>query len=187
MCMVTFLSNCAYALIAPFFPLELKRAGISKEYVGPIFSVYSVAVIICSPLIGLFMKKYSRRSFIQFGLIAMSLSMFGFSFASYFNDNIPVFLAISLTTRFIQGFSSAAIQTVCFSISAARYRENQAKVIGLIEMQVGIGLTISPVIGAFLYGNFGYKAPFFFFGSLFAIIALFVRFFLPKEVDHVES
>jgi MFS family permease len=95
------LSNCAYALVAPFLPLELEKAGISKAYTGPIFSMYSVAVIICSPIIGKYIKQYGRRNFVQFGLIAMSLSMFGFAIGSFFKGNLVVFLAISLLTRFI--------------------------------------------------------------------------------------
>jgi MFS family permease len=54
-------------------------------------------------------------------------------------------------------------------------------------MQVGIGLTISPCIGALLYDIFGYKAPFFFFGTLFAIISAFIRHFIPEEVDSNEQ
>ena len=101
LCLITMLSNCAYALVAPFLPIELEKAGISKAYTGPIFSMYSVAVIICSPIIGKYIKHYGRRNFVQFGLIAMSLSMFGFALGSCFEGNLVLFLTISLLTRFI--------------------------------------------------------------------------------------
>ena len=47
----TLISNSAYALIAPFLPLEFKEKGISTHLIGLIFAVYSVAVILVSPLV----------------------------------------------------------------------------------------------------------------------------------------
>ena len=46
------LASSAYALIAPFFPLELEEKGISDQNIGFIFSIYSVAVILFSPPVG---------------------------------------------------------------------------------------------------------------------------------------
>jgi MFS family permease len=52
MCFVSFLSNSAYALIAPFLPFLFAEQGIPLGFMGYIFSMYSIAVIICSPLVG---------------------------------------------------------------------------------------------------------------------------------------
>ena len=49
----TLISNSAYAMIAPFLPIEYEAKGVSGEWVGMIFAVYSVAVIIFSPLVGM--------------------------------------------------------------------------------------------------------------------------------------
>jgi len=62
--MITMLSNSAYALIAPFLPIELKAIGISMDYFGYIFSMYSVSVIVGSPIIGFLLTKFKRRSFV---------------------------------------------------------------------------------------------------------------------------
>lgn len=64
MCLITLVSNCAYALIAPFLPLELIKAGIPLHLFGYIFSTYSLAVIICSPMIGYFLTKVRRRNLV---------------------------------------------------------------------------------------------------------------------------
>ena len=45
-------SNSAYALCAPFLPLEFERKGLAGTNVGLIFALYSVAVVIVSPLVG---------------------------------------------------------------------------------------------------------------------------------------
>ena len=100
MCFITVLSNCAYALIAPFLPLELVRVGVPIELFGYIFSMYSVAVIICSPFIGYFLTKVKRRNFVQFGLFSMGIAMYGFALASYSRSKSG-FLITAFVTRFI--------------------------------------------------------------------------------------
>ena len=64
MCFITLLSNSAYALIAPFLPIELDHKGIDKSWFGYIFSMYSIAVISGSPLVGYLLTKFKRRNFI---------------------------------------------------------------------------------------------------------------------------
>jgi MFS family permease len=90
---------------------------------------------------------------------------------------------IAFVTRFVQGFASASIQTTCFTISGLIYKENQAAVLGYLEMSAGIGLTIAPVIGSLLYSTMGYNAPFVFFGSLFLLFGLVIKMILPYRVD----
>ena len=63
-CVITGLSNSAYALIAPFLPIELLRVDVPIYLFGYIFSTYSFAVIICSPMTGYLLTKFRRRNFI---------------------------------------------------------------------------------------------------------------------------
>ena len=150
------LSNSAYALIAPFLPLELSKEGVPLELFGYIFSMYSLAVIICSPLIGYFLTQFKRRNFVQFGLFTMGIAMFGFAYAKPLGKSYGGFLTIAFITRFIQGFSSSAIQTTCFSLSGLVYKEHQTEVIASLEIASGLGVTIAPVIGSLLYQIGGY-------------------------------
>ena len=87
------------------------------------FSMYSVAVIICSPVIGKLLNKFKRRNFVQFGLFSMGIAMLGFALATKAPSKSG-FLAIAFVTRFIQGFASASIQTTCFTISGLIYKDH---------------------------------------------------------------
>ncbi len=64
MCATSGLSNSAYALIAPFLPFEFKEKGVPQVMVGWIFIMYSIAVIIGSPLIGRMLSKFGRIAFL---------------------------------------------------------------------------------------------------------------------------
>jgi len=63
------------------------------------------------------------------------------------------------------------------------YKDNQAAIIGLIEMSSGIGLTTGPVIGSLLYDWGGFKAPFIFYGAVFLIAGLLIKKILPASID----
>lgn len=117
------LSNSAYALVAPFLPIELEKKGVPLSLFGYIFSIYSVAVIIGSPLIGYLLTKYKKRNLVRIGLFSMSMAMFGFVIAAQFKSRLA-FIVIAFLTRFIQGFASCSIQTTCFSISGVLFSDN---------------------------------------------------------------
>ena len=76
----TFISNSAYALVAPFLPLEFAAKGISSSNIGQLFAIYSVAVVICSPLIGVTVNKIGTTNLISGGVAAMGLSFVFFGF-----------------------------------------------------------------------------------------------------------
>ena len=108
LCVITILSNSAYALIAPFLPNKLAEKKIPLHMFGWIFCVYSIAVMIISPQVGLLLNRYRRRNFLQFGMFAMAIAMVAFALAD-FVDNFYGFLTICFISRIIQGFASSNI------------------------------------------------------------------------------
>lgn len=106
--LTTAISNSAYGLIAPFLPFEVSKKGASQSLMGYIFAIYSVAVIIASPLVGMLIKSMGRRSLILIGVLLMGISFMFFGMADYVED--PLIFTLSLfVIRFLQGFSSALI------------------------------------------------------------------------------
>ena len=109
--------------------------------------------------------------------------MVGFAVAGTISNSYAGFLTIAFVTRFLQGFSSSAIQTTCFSISGMIYKEHQTEVIASLEIASGLGLTIAPVIGSLLYQAGGYSAPFLFYGIIFLLASIFLKKIIPAKVD----
>lgn len=79
---ITAIANSAYAIIAPFLPFEFKRKEIDQSWIGYIFSIYSVAVIFCSPLVGRMMPIFGRRNLVTFGMFLMGSSFLSFGLIS---------------------------------------------------------------------------------------------------------
>lgn len=112
----TLISNSAYALIAPFLPLEFKDAGISGQMIGLMFAIYSVGVILASPLVGRTVASVGRTNMISLGVAIMGLAFILFGFIPSMEDKSTI-LTIGFILRFIQGSSSAFVQTTCYSIA----------------------------------------------------------------------
>ena len=72
------LASSAYALIAPFFPLELEEKGISDQNIGFIFSIYSLAVIIFSPPVGRYLEVVGYTKMLIAGLALMGTTFIAF-------------------------------------------------------------------------------------------------------------
>jgi MFS family permease len=93
----TLVSNSAYALIAPFLPIEFKSRGVSSLNIGIIFSVYSLAVIVCSPLVGIAIIKFGRPKIISCGLFSMGVCFLAFGLVEkIMKEQLIVLFAIVL-------------------------------------------------------------------------------------------
>jgi len=120
----TLISNSAYALIAPFLPLEFKDKGISGHMIGLMFAIYSVAVILCSPLVGKTLHCFGNTNMIVLGIMTMGLAFVCFGFIRDL-DKQSIILTAGLSLRFIQGASSAFVQTTCYWSATNEFPEKK--------------------------------------------------------------
>lgn len=97
---VTAITNSAYAIIAPFLPFEFKKKGIDQTWIGYIFAIYSIAVILCSPVVGSMIAVLGRRNLIIAGLLLMGCSFLAFGLMSEI-ENKQVFITLVLLNRFL--------------------------------------------------------------------------------------
>ena len=72
------LASSAYALIAPFFPLELEDKGVTEQNIGFIFSIYSVAIILFSPPVGRYIEVIGYTKMLISGLALMGITFICF-------------------------------------------------------------------------------------------------------------
>ncbi len=57
------------------------------------------------------------------------------------------------------------INTAAYSFAAQAYPDSVEKLVSVMEGVVGIGCTISPVLGVFIYNAVGFSDTFYIFGS----------------------
>ena len=96
----TLISNSAYAMIAPFLPIEFVDKGISESSIGLIFAIYSVAVIIFSPIVGKTVSCLGSTNMIASGTCIMGITFILFGFIDDMSDVSMIYL-YGLVLRFI--------------------------------------------------------------------------------------
>jgi MFS family permease len=92
----TFISNLAYSVIAPFLPIEFVDKGVSLTVIGIIFAIYSVAVIIWSPIVGdkiLLKCEVAPKVVITAGMILMGICFFAFGMLEFIESNTWLIVA----------------------------------------------------------------------------------------------
>ena len=96
----TFISNSAYAVIAPFLPKEFKNAGVSGDSIGFMFAIYSVAVIFASPVVGKYIERIGRACMISSGLLVMGLAFSCFGFVPFIKSEGAI-IFVGFLLRFL--------------------------------------------------------------------------------------
>ena len=147
--------NVAYALAAPFLPLEYESKGVPAAYLGITLSTYAVTFILFSPIVGARLGKLGRRRSLRFGLFLLASSCFGYPFLKAVYDP-SWFIAITIIFRIIQGIGAAFTFVSSYSIANERYKEHLDTVGSLMKLFGGLGLVCGPSIGALLYAFAGF-------------------------------
>ena len=88
-------------------------------------------------------------------------------------------ISISVVLRLGQGSAAGMINTAAYSFASQAYPDRVDKVISLMEGVVGIGITISPLIGSFIYQAVGFSTTFYAFGAGMAPVSLVILLCLP--------
>lgn len=81
-----------------------------------------------------------------------------------------------------KGSASGMINTAAYSFASQAYPDNVDRVVSVMEGVVGLGATISPIMGVFIYGAVGFANTFYIFGSAMAPCA-FLMLCLPDPKD----
>jgi MFS family permease len=77
------------------------------------------------------------------------------------------------------------INTAAYSFASQAYPDKVDKMASVMEGVVGIGMTISPIMGVFIYNVVGFSATFYIFGTaMFPCAFLMLCLPDPKDVKN---
>lgn len=65
MALVDFMSFCAMSIMAPFFPQEADKKGMSETVSGFVFSFYALVMFLSSPVFGKIVSFYYTNIIVQ--------------------------------------------------------------------------------------------------------------------------
>ncbi|CAG0880998.1 unnamed protein product [Cyprideis torosa] len=150
--------------MAPFFPHEAAKKGVSETVTGLVFSAYALMGFLMGPTFGKLIPAFGPKFTLLAGTFLTGVSCVIFGTLGMI-ENTMVFVALCFVMRIMEGVGYAAYNTAVFSITAHMFPNNVGVAMGLLELFVGIGLTVGPALGAFLYEVGGYGLPFYALGG----------------------
>ena len=91
-------SNSVYALASLFLPIVFMDKNVPGFWVGLVFAMYSIVVVLVSPIIGKIVSRVGFANLIAFGLICMGISIIPVGFLVEIESDMGA-IALSIVLR----------------------------------------------------------------------------------------
>ena len=173
--------NMAISVIAPFYPAEASRRGMSQDIVGFVFAALPLGGFFFSLIFGKYMRYWGRKKLLIIGIFLLVIGFILFAIID-FTENFAIFSSISIIGRMVQGLGLSAYASVCYAYLPILYKEDELQEkIGYMEASLGIGMLIAPLLGSLLYYLWGYQAPFYVMVGILLICTPWLIRSLPPD------
>ncbi|MFQ5846698.1 MAG: MFS transporter [Candidatus Methylomirabilales bacterium] len=148
-------------------PLYVSDLGGSEARIGWIMGAYSLAAIVCQPLVGRWIERVGIKPFLFVGGMAGLVASVAFAFLSQLS---PLFSLL----RFLQGFGYSAFFIANLTLIAEiAPPSNRAEAVGIFGISGLAGIGAAPALGELIIQAYGYQA-FFLWASVFPVGCLMV-------------
>jgi DHA1 family tetracycline resistance protein-like MFS transporter len=184
-----------FGIVLPLLPYYGKTFGASAVLVGALYSVYSFAQLIFSPMWGSYSDRVGRRPIMIISTIGSVIAYIIFGFAGS--------LLVLFLSRAVAGIMGGNISTAQAYVADITNKENRSKGMGMIGAAFGIGFVIGPALATGLVSHgfhqfvashglpvighwmdaHKYAVPGFFAAFLSFCSNMLVVFKLPETVD----
>jgi MFS family permease len=149
-----FLIACTAQMISSLFPvLATEYAGLSTAQAGSIYIVSVVVVIVAGPLFGWISDRVSRKLALSVRGIANAFS----SFAFYFFPTFGGLTAGSVADAMGKAAFRPAWGSLMARVSSGD-RSRRARTMSYLSLGEGLGETLGPLLGGFLWHTWGISA-----------------------------
>ncbi|HSI62559.1 MAG TPA: MFS transporter [Candidatus Saccharimonadia bacterium] len=167
------LSTIGFGVCIPVLPLYAKEFQASNLENGLLTGIFSLMVVIGSPLWGRLSDRVGRRPVL---LISILGSAVGYFIMGYGHSLVLLFVG-----RIIDGASGGNVSAAQAYIADITRPEERSKAMGMIGAAFGLGFVIGPALGGYL-ADIDPSAPFYAVGVLCLFNALFVYTSLPESL-----
>lgn len=179
---VALLDSAGFGIIIPVFLYYALQLGATPELATLYFSIYPIAIVFSSPLLGLLSDRYGRKPILLVTLLG--------AFGGYMLLGFAGSLWMLALARFIQGIMAGNMSVVQAYVADTTDHAGRAKGMGTIGAATGLGFVIGPAVGAWLAGDSfdGASLEYAAFASAALSLTAFasVLIFLPESLKAVD-
>lgn len=160
-----------FSSIFPFLPLYVESLGsttnLSIEFLaGMVFSAQAITMMIASPFWGALADRYGRKLMVERSMFGGAVLLLLMAFVTSAEQLVVL--------RAIQGLITGTLAAANALIAAEVPRENTGYAMGLLQVGLGSGVALGPIIGGSIADAYGYSAAFFVTAALLLIAGITV-------------
>ncbi len=170
--MIFLLQAFIFNLTNVITPSYLNDLGLCKSSFGLFTALWSVGMLLSSPMWGYLGDRYKRKKFIIIGLIIYGLAQLMF----FYSTSIPLLYLM----RVISGVGVGAPVTLLMTYLIKQVKSNErAKYLSLRMAFITLGVTFSYFIGGYI--GLQVTKDLFVYQSVLSIVFMFLVFIIMKE------
>ncbi len=167
-----------FSSIFPFLPLYVKELGaatnLSVEFLaGAVFSSQAFTMMLASPFWGTLADRYGRKLMVERSMFGGATILLMMAFVT--NAEQLVLL------RAVQGLITGTIAAANALIASIAPRDRTGYAMGLLQVGMGTGIALGPLIGGAVADAYGYSAAFYITAALLLIAGIFVFFGVEEK------
>ncbi len=160
-----------FGIIVPILGRYAERFGASGLTVGFLFASFSLAQLLCAPLLGRLSDRIGRKPVIVISLVGTAVGSFVTGAAGV--------LWLLFAGRIIDGASGGSLSVAQAAVADLAPEAERPRLIGLLGAAFGVGFVLGPAIGG-LAALGGPHVPFYVAGVLASINAVAAVIRLPE-------
>lgn len=180
LCLGHFSLGTVYALMAPFFPSESERKGVTSTWYGIVFGVFEMGQFVFSPIAGAVIPHVGPKFSLVIGMFICGWCTTVFGLLQW-SPPRWTFFGLSFTLRLVSSIGGSAYFCASFTIIATEFADRISTLFSLTEVFFGVGMIVGPSVGGVLFEHGGFSLPFFVTGAEFFTCALFAFFALKSD------
>ena len=167
-----------FSSIFPFLPLYIQSlgtvSGLSVEFcTGLVFSGQAFSMMIAAPLWGALADRWGRKLMVERAMFGGAAILGLMALARSAEELVLL--------RMLQGLISGIISAANALVAAVVPRSRSGYAMGLMQVAMGLGLGVGPVIGGVVADAYGYRAAFYITAVLLVIAGVVVFFGIEEQ------
>lgn len=169
-------------ILQPFYPVLAMSKGATPAQFGLVFGVFRLTMCLGSPLLGKFINHIGPRFMFTTGVLLVGGSSIIMGFVIYI-ANKETFLYESYAIQATSGLGTVMMAISATTMVNKEFPNDMGAVFGGIEISVGLGQVLGPLIGGAMYQYEGFTVPFLVFGSFILCVAVMAGVLLPGHYE----
>ncbi|MEW5868088.1 MAG: MFS transporter [Chloroflexota bacterium] len=173
-----------FSSIFPFLPFYVEElgatTGLSVEVLaGLVFSAQAFTMMLASPIWGMLADRYGRKLMVERSMFGGTVILLLMAFARSAEELVAL--------RAIQGLITGTVAAASALAAASVPRGRAGYAMGLLQVGLGSGVALGPLIGGAIADAYGYYAAFYVTAALLFLSGVLVAWGVQEQFDKAST